>query len=62
MKKKQAKTKKKVEKLINFAEEKVGKECIVKEDSILALKSSGNTDKSCDSIEFSRINRNWDTT
>ena len=36
MKKKHGKTPKKVEELINFAEELVGKECIVKEDAVLA--------------------------
>ena len=53
MKKKHDKTPKKVEELINFAEELVGKECIVKEDSILVLKScefGGNSESSVENL------------
>lgn len=35
----------KVRELINFAEELVGRECIVKEDSILALKTNDKRNK-----------------
>lgn len=51
MKKKHAKTPKKVEELIKFAEEMVGKECMVKEDSVLALKSCDNNEISRSGVE-----------